>query len=407
MEKEKKKRSVYDYDGIFKLISTQDIDGGSFCLNRNVVTKNIPEIERAMDYIASLISLCSIKVFKNIYDDKGNKKPNKRIRGGIGYLLMNGPDPYTTKSGFLKDIIYDLLTFGNSFYSIEYESTTSLDIKALHRIDPERVNIIQGRYKQDDEPYTLQIDGKYRSPSHYLHFKIGRGENNYTGKGKVSNLKDNAYNLAVIENTIKNFLEYGPKERFIINTPFLMEAMDNEEEGMNENFAKAFIKLKEQLRDDDVVIIPSEGIDYKVIQSKNLSDLNIKESKDMQIQTVSSSFGIPKFVLDASGYNQGEYNAFIKGVIDPICKSISEELTKKLTYEKSVFIKIDTTDLYDLSSADRQATGIAKGAGILTVNEARVKEGVDPIDEEWADEIQQLENYIPAKNAGDQKKLTE
>ena len=98
------------------------------------------------------------------------------------------------------------------------------------------------------------------------------------------------------------------------------------------------------------------------------------------------------------------HNAFIRKTVIPLANSIAQELTKKLLISPDMYFRVNERKLYSYSLPD-----LAKVAddqyvrGLMDGNEVRDWLGMAPRD--GLDQLVMLENYIPADQIGDQKKL--
>lgn len=151
-------------------------------------------------------------------------------------------------------------------------------------------------------------------------------------------------------------------------------------------------------------VIPGGMVNVSQVKPLSLTDLAIRDGVELDKKAVASIFGVPGFLLGVGSFNKDEYNTFLRTVVLPLCRSIEQELTRKMLLADDRYFRFNTRSLfaYDLAQlaqiADDQYV-----RGLMTGNEVRDWLDLDP--KKDLDQLVMLENYIPAGSIGDQKKL--
>jgi HK97 family phage portal protein len=152
-------------------------------------------------------------------------------------------------------------------------------------------------------------------------------------------------------------------------------------------------------------VIPAEQVDVKEVRPLTLSDLALADFVKLDKQTVASILGVPPFVLGVGEFKRDWWNSFVSTWIMKDAQSIEQVLTRGLITDSREFFRFNSRSLLNYSIEEL----IKAGAEMVDRMAMRRNEWRDwmglPPDEEM-DELLALENYIPAKRLGDQKKLT-
>ena len=212
-------------------------------------------------------------------------------------------------------------------------------------------------------------------------------------------LRDVANNLKQAAETEKAFMSSKWKPSIIVKVDALTEEFSNPA-----GRAKLLDSYVQSSNVGEPWLIPAQQFDVEQVRPLSLADLAINENVQLDKRTVASILGVPPFLLGVGDYNQSAWNAFVNNTIKPICLSIQQELTKKLIISEKMYLKFNVLSLldWDLRNIYDVFGGLAD-KGIVTGNEVRDRIGMNHL--EGLDELRILENYIPAAEIGNQKKL--
>ena len=110
-------------------------------------------------------------------------------------------------------------------------------------------------------------------------------------------------------------------------------------------------------------------------------------------------------MVGVGSYNKAEHNDFINTRVMPVAKTIEQEFTRKLLISPDLYWRFNPRSLYAYDLTEIITAGSAMVDRMaMRRNEWRDWIGLSPDSD--MDELLALENYIPANQLGNQKKLT-
>ena len=190
------------------------------------------------------------------------------------------------------------------------------------------------------------------------------------------------------------------------NIPSLVVSVNGDTEELTTEEGKTAIKNSylSSAQAGDPWIIPAEMMKIDQVKPLTLKDIAINESVEIDKKTIAGLIGVPAFFLGVDKFDKEEYNNFVNTRILSISLIISQTLTRDLITSENKYFRLNPRSLYsynitELVSAGTQMVQIAA----LRRNELRDWVGLPP--DEDMNEIIVLENYLPQKELGNQKKL--
>lgn len=363
--------------------------GDTLCCPGYVNLEDSPEITAGVLRIAQLIGSITIHLMNNT--DQGDE----RIENELSRMIDITPERYMTRQKFITFVVKTLLLNGSG-NAVVLPHTRAGYLKRLEPIAADRVTFLPvGR-----SDYRVMIDGTEFRPSEVLHFTYNPDQHYpWKGKGINTSVKEVADGLRQAQKTKTGFLSSEYKPSMIVK----VDAMD-------EKFSDPK-KRAEILRDYvDTTgegmpwVIPAEQFDIETVKPLTLKDLAISEDMTIDKKTVASILGVPGFVLGVGDYKQSEWNNFVQNTIGPLCVGIQQEMTNKLIYSDSWFLRFNTLSLmdWDIKTITSVFTDL-NDRGIVDGNEVRDRLGMSP--REGLNELVRLENYIPNDMTANQSKL--
>ena len=348
-----------------------------------------PEVIMAVNYIANLVSSMTVYLMENT--DKGDV----RVKNELARMIDITPNKYQTRKAWMYTIVRSMLLEGNGNAVVMPVTNRGL-IERLVPLTPDNINFAD----VTEFDYTIMYKGVPYDPGELLHFAWNIDPNKpYIGQGIRVAAKDIATNLKQAAATKKGFMASKWKPSLIIKVDASTDDFTSKE------------KRKKML--DDYIetdgagqpwIIPADMIDVKEVKPLSLKDLAINESVETDKRAIASLIGVPPYVVGVGEFNKNQHNNFIDTYIMPFATGIVQELSNKLLIKDSWFFRFNPRSLYSYSLKEIVDAGSELTDRIaMRRNEWRDWLGFSPDAE--MDELLALENYIPAKQLGDQKKL--
>lgn len=361
----------------------------SFCLDGYTPLSACPEIVTAVNTIAGLIGSMTIHLMEN------TERGDIRIRSPLSDLVDIRPNRYMTRSAFIQWIVKTLYLDGRG-NAVVFPRTERGVITELIPIPAAYVALVPvGLWD-----YKISVCGVEFPPERLLHFTLNPGSVfPWLGEGFTVSLQDVAGNLREASKTTRGFMRSEYKPSLVVK----VDGID----GMNsrEGRGKILDDFVSSRQAGEPWVIPAEQVDVKEVRPLTLSDLALADFVKLDKQTVASLLGVPPFVLGVGEYKKDWWNSFVSTWIMKDAQSIEQVLTRGLVTNPREFFRFNSRSLLNYSMEEL----IKAGAEMVDRMAMRRNEWRDwmglPPDEEM-DELLALENYIPAKRLGDQKKLT-
>lgn len=365
-------------------------DWGTACLEGYTRLSDNPEVRMAVGRIADLISSMTIRLMANT--DSGDV----RLYNELSRRLDITPNPWMTRKTLMSAIIWTLLLDGSG-NAVVWPHTRNGYLEELVPIAPSRVS-----FSSDGYGYQVLIDGQPFSPDDFLHFVVNPStERPWFGTGFRVALKDVVKNLQQAGKTKNAFMSSEWKPSVIIKVDGNSDELISEEG--RRRLLNRYVKSSEA---GEPWLIPAEQMEVVQVKPLSLNDLALSDSVKLDKQSVAAILGVPPYVVGLSGFNQSEWNHFISTTVMPIVRGIEQEMTRKLLLSPDWYISMNPWALYAYDLKDlAEIGGDLSAQGLMSGNEARAWIHLPP--REGLDELVILENYIPRRLVGDQKKLNQ
>lgn len=364
-------------------------DGDLSCAGYVSLDQN-PEILTACRRIAQLIGATTIYLMNNTADG------DKRIVNELSRAVDIEPMPNMTRSTWMESIIMTLLLYGRGNAVVVPHTWKGL-LQSLEPIAADRVSFSPvGNSRRD---YKVLIDGVPKDPANLCHFVYNPDKVYlWKGRGIDVSLRDLADNLKQARHTEKAFMSSEYKPSIIVKVDALTDEFASAEG--RQKLLDSYVK---PARTGEPWLIPAEQFQVEQVRPLSLADLAISDTVTIDKRAVAAIIGVPPYMVGVGEYNADEYNAFIKNVIMPLCKSIAAELTKKLLINPAWYWQFNAWSLIDYDM-EKVSVLLLQGAdrGFVNGDEWRDRMHLSPA---GLKEYKVLENYIPYDKSGDQQKL--
>ena len=90
-------------------------------------------------------------------------------------------------------------------------------------------------------------------------------------------------------------------------------------------------------------VIPAEQMDVVQVKPLSLADLAINDAVQIDKKAVAAIVQVPPYMVGAGDYDKDEYNQWIQGPVMALCKSIAEELTRKLILSPKWYLRMNVS----------------------------------------------------------------
>ena len=385
MIKIKRSKKIDQLERIVNDISSFTIPSGYRKLSQ------CPEVFTAVDKIADLISNMTLYLMEN------SENGDFRIENGLSRLVDIAPSKYMTFKQWMKAIVRCLLLEGdgNCVLKPVYQDGY---IEELLIVPAGQFSINLG--KDFEDGYTIRIGKKKYNPNDLVHFVLNPSSKNpYKGKSFRIQLRDLADGLAKARDLEASFMDGKYVPPFIVRVKADEETITTEK-GRESMTQKYFASQKAGAP----WFLPEDVMEIQSSKPLSLKDIAVSDSISNNKKTIAGILGVPAFLLGEGTFNRDEYNTFIKDKVLSIAHIIEQTLTKQLLVNPKWYFKFNIRSLYSYDFNVMASTGAQLyDKGIITGNEVRGWLDMSPKD--GLDELIILENYIPAKDIGNQKKL--
>lgn len=351
-----------------------------------------PDVLIAVYKIADLVSNMTIQLMENT----GNG--DVRIKNKLARKIDIEPYRYMTRKNWIYKIVKDLLLDGDG-NSVVHVGTIQ-DTELIGELMPLNMRSVRFVDNPNDDGYKIEYGSVTLSPDEVIHFAMNPNPiRPHIGTGYRITLRDIADNLTQATKTKKSFMRNK-------NIPSLVVSVSGDTEELTTEKGKTAIRNSylSSAQAGDPWIIPAEMIKVEQVKPLTLKDIAINESVEIDKKTIAGLIGVPAFFLGVDKFDKEEYNNFVNTRILSISLIISQTLTRDLVTSENKYFRLNPRSLYsynitELVSAGTQMVQIAA----LRRNELRDWVGMPP--DEDMNEIIVLENYLPQKDLGNQKKL--
>ncbi len=338
----------------------------------------IPVANACLAIIVNSIKDLPIELYERI-DEKTVKSltDDYRIR-----LLNDQPNTVSTGVDFKARMIRDIVLHGNAYVEIEKDGNK---IESLWNLDPRLVAI--STLTDPVKPYIIK-DIVIRITGSSVPLKIDEvmiavadsDDLGLSGNGVI------AYGDKIIELAL-NELELSSNIMNNGSSPAsILKIEKNLSPDAQQRLRDSWEKLYKGASNSGKLVILEEGMSYEKM-TYSPSELGISDLMNSTSSSICQLFNVPEQMVSASANTYGSVESmsirFLQYCISPIISIIESALNRSLLLEKEkgrLFFKIDTTNILQTTMKERyEALNTAISSGIMSMNEARIKENLEPL----------------------------
>lgn len=344
---------------------------------------SIPVAKACCDIIVNSIKTLKVEMYRNV-DDNVVERIYDDYRLD---LINNNPNLVSTGNDFKAQIAQDLVLHGNAYVSVKRDGNEISEMWVLkpsnvsidRRVDPEEQYIVR------DFQVSVLGSTKKLGVDDIMIATIGSDDGGLSGKGVIAR-GERTIELALNEIELsKNIMANGSAPTSVIK---LQKSLSQEAQT---RLRESWKRLFQGSKNAGKLVILEDGMEYDKI-SFSPSELGLNASRSKTSTDLCNLFGVPEQMIDASSNTYGSVESmsirFLQYSISPIIAIIETMFNRSLLLneekEQGYFFKFNTDDVLKSTQEERYnalKTGI--DAGILSLSEARVKENLSPIEDDF------------------------
>lgn len=343
---------------------------------------SIPVAKVCTDLICNSIKTLPIELYERV-----NENTVKKITDDYRlFLLNNTPNCISTGTDFKAKLIQDLLLHGNAYVQIEKDGN---NITSLWNIDACDISI--KKLFDENKPYIvkdikIQVEG-YKdllNMDEVMISTVSSTDNGLTGEGVISR-GFRTIELALNEIELsKNLMNNGASPMSVITI------QKNLSPDAQQRLRDSWQKMYQGSQNAGKLIILEEGMEYEKL-SYSPQELGLNASRSKTQSEICNLFGVPESMVDSTANTYGNVESssirFLQYSIMPYVNVLESSLNRSLLLEKEkskYFFKVNTDSVLQTTQAERyNALNTGISAGILSLNEARIKENLPPIEDDF------------------------
>ena len=343
---------------------------------------SIPVAKACCDLIVNSIKSLPIELYERV-DDNTVRQITDDYRVN---LLNNAPNIIATGADFKEKIVRDLVLHGNAYVDIERDGN---NIVSLWNIDASDVGI--SKYSDREKPHIVK-DVKFKIYSSNVELNLddvmilteSSEDGGLTGQGVIAR-GYRTIELALNEIELnKNIMNNG-------SSPISVVKLDkNLSAEAQQRLRDSWTKMYASSQNAGKLLILEQGMEYEKL-SFSPAELGLSASRSKTQAELCSLFGVPESMIDSSANTYGNVEnssiRFLQYSITPHINVIEASLNRSLLLEKeknTKFFKINTDSVLQTTQRERyEALNVGISSGILSLNEARIKENLPPIDDNF------------------------
>jgi HK97 family phage portal protein len=337
----------------------------------------IPAVFSAVNLLSTNIAKLPVNVWRVKKD--GSKELDKTHN--VAKLLNIRANPYQSAFDYKRTMVNHYLLWGNAYTDLVYDDRAN--VKEMWLFNPASTgvvyDVVNGQIYYNTQVPILDT-AVVRNEYELMHLKH-YSKTGFEGISPISMAADMLGQQMGMNSFNKKFYENGTMSTQVIKTD---EFLNTESKS---NIRAAWEKANAGLTNAHRVAILDGGLDIQTI-GMPIRDMQFVETQQFNLRQIASIFNIPAFMIGDNGglkYSNMENQmlSFVREALEPILVMIEQEMMYKLLKPNEigkVVIEFDTSELTQGDSLTRaQFYEKAVGKPIMSVNEARVKEGLNPV----------------------------
>ena len=378
-QEEKRVKSTYNPVNVGMFGFSDGVSGDRYTAEQLL---SIPVAKACNDLICNSIKTLPIELYERV-DDNTVRQVNDDYRL---FLLNHEPNSISTGTDFKAKLIQDLLLHGNAYVQIEKDgnkikglwNVDAKDVGIAKLVDESMPNIVRDiRIKVTGYKNDLSIDDVMIST-------VSSPDGGLTGEGVISR-GYKTIELALNEIELnKNIMNNGSSPMSIVTV------QKNLSPEAQTRLRDSWQKMYQGSNNAGKLILLEEGMKYEKL-SYSPQELGLSASRTKTQAEICNLFGVPESMVDSSANTYGNVESssirFLQYSIMPYINILESSLNRSILLEKEkdrYFFKVNTDSVLQTTQAERyEASNTGISSGILSLNEARIKENLPPIKDDF------------------------
>ena len=381
MEKEQKNENVEErnYPASLNIALHGILSGVSDDYHTAEQLLSIPVAKACTDLIVNSIKTLPIELYERIDNDTVKEVTDDyRLR-----LLNREPNTIATGTDFKAKLMQDLLLHGNAYVEIERDGN---EITSLWNLDASYIGI--SKYGDKNKPHIVRdIKIKLYNSDVELNKEdvmistVASEDGGLTGQGVIAR-GYRTIELALNEIELsKNIMNNGSSPMSVVKLDRNLSA------DAQSRLRDSWTKMYGSSQNAGKLLILEQGMEYEKL-SFSPHELGLTASRSKTQADLCSLFGVPEAMIDSQANTYGSVESssirFLQYSIMPYLNIIESSLNRSLLLEKEkdkYFFRFNTDTVLQTTQKERyDALNVGINSGILSLNEARIKENLPPIE---------------------------
>lgn len=355
------------------------------CMDGYTPISKCPEVQMCINAYARSVAMMTIHLMRNA------ENGDVRVKNELSRKVDITPAPYMGRTNLMYMLVRQMMNEGNA---ILYPEVRGGYLEWLRPLEPSKRQLVE-----DGDGYVVRYNGRDLQPDEVINLCYNPDpERPWKGLGVTVDVQEMVKCIRQANST-RNALLESPAPSIIVKVDGLVEDLASPEghEAMAEQYLSNANSGKPWM-------IPAEAMEVTTVNPLSITDLAIKDNLELDKRAVAAMLGIPPFMVGVGEYNEKEHNMFVATKLPFVSEIIEQEYSAKLLLSHDMFFRLNKRSLMAYSLRELASVGQAMvDRQTLRRNEWRDWMDLPPDDE--MNELLALENYIPADQLGNQKKL--
>jgi HK97 family phage portal protein len=273
------------------------------------------------------------------------------------------------------------------------------EIVSLFRLNPNSVKVSRD---QTTNQKLFSYNGNTYTSEKILHIPSRYGYNGLTGMSIFNECNNIFSNSSGLDDYIKNTFNNSIGKRLVID---INKYLTNAKDEQIDELKNAFINNYSGTKNAGKPLIKHGNIDYTTIDTGMADNRSqqLIENRTFQEKEIAKLFSIPLPLLNGENTANLEslYTIYIENCIRPLATQFEQTINKILPYKEReyIYFEFNYNGLLKTSLQTRIDTYAKQfNNGILTINEIRKKENLQPTDQKSGDTLFIPSNVLPLKD---------